>query len=124
MINTNGLTGQSIKEMDPILLDFVTTSANSFVKWDLMRFFDQNPYTADTAENIATYIVRKISAVRPELEDLAKSGILKREMLDGVPIYSLGSDKHLRALVAKFSLAFEDRHFRVYAVNQIIPGVR
>ena len=110
--------------MDPILLDFVKTNANSFVKWDLMRFFDQNPYTADTAENIANYIVRKISAVRPELEDLATSGILKRKMLDGVPIYSLGSNHHTRALVAKFSLAFEDRHFRVHAVSQIIPGLR
>jgi len=124
MVNKNGLTDRVIKGVDPILLDFVKTSANSFVKWELMRFFDQNPHTANTAENIASYIVRKISVVNPELEDLVKNGILRRGMLDGVPIYSLARDKHIRALVDVFSLALEDRHFRVYAVNQIIPGAR
>lgn len=124
MANKNGLTDWTRKGIDPILLDFVNTSANSFVKWELMKFFDQNPDTVDTVENIASCIVRKISVVKPALDDLTDSGILKREILNGVFLYSLGSDGYCRTLVNKFSLAFEDRHFRVQAVNQIIPGVR
>jgi hypothetical protein len=124
MVNKNGLTDRAIEGVDPILLDFVKTNANSFVKWELMKFFDQNPDSTNTAENIANCIVRKISVVKPALDELAESGILKGEILNGVSVYSLGSDGYSRTLVNKFSLAFEDRYFRVYAVNQIIPGLR
>lgn len=124
MANENGLTGRSITDMEPILFDFVKTRANSFVKWELMRFFDQNPHTADTAENIAGYLGRKVVAVKSELDDLIESGIMERKMLDGLSGYALANDEGTRALVDKFVLACENRDFRVKAVNQILPGRR
>jgi len=124
MENKNRFTGQSIKDMDPILLDFVKTRANSFVKWELMRFFDDNPHTADTAENIAIYLGRKASTVKLALENLVENGILKNKTLNGVPIYVLTSDEPTRALVDRFALACENRFFRMEAVKQIIPGIR
>ena len=51
------------------LLEFVKSKVTSFIKWDLIRFFHENPNTVDTAENIARYAGRHITAVEPELEE-------------------------------------------------------
>lgn len=117
-------TARLMDDMDPALLDFVKTKVNSFIKWDLVRFFYENPHTTDTVENIAKYAGRNASAVKPELEDLVESGIMEKKVLDDTAIYSLANDEDMRALVDKFILACEDRHFRVKAVYHIIRGMR
>lgn len=122
--NGDDFTARLMDDMDPVLLDFVKTKVNSFIKWDLVRFFHENPHTADTVENIAKYAGRNVAAVEPELEELVESGIMKKTLLGGTPIYSLATDETMRALVDKFILACEDRHFRVKAVYHIIRGMR
>ncbi len=122
--NEDDFTARLMDDMDPALLDFVKTKVNSFIKWDLVRFFYENPHTADTVDNIAKYAGRNASAVKPELEDLVESGIMEKKMLEETPIYSLANDETMRTLVDKFILACEDRHFRVKAVYHIIRGMR
>jgi len=122
--NNDDFTTRLMDDMDPTLLDFVKKKVNSFIKWDLVRFFYENPHTADTVENIAKYAGRNADAVRPELEDLVESGIMQKKVLNNTPIYSLSTDEAMRALVDKFILACEDRHFRVKAVYHIIRGMR
>ncbi len=122
--NADDFTARLMDDMDPTLLDFVKTKVNSFIKWDLVRFFYENPHTADTVENIAKYAGRNVDAVRPELEDLVESGIMEKRVLDSTPIYSLATDEAMRALVDQFIAACEDRHFRVKAVYHIIRGMR
>ncbi len=122
--NGDDFTARLMDDMDPVLLDFVKTKVNSFIKWDLVRFFYENPNTADTVENIAKYAGRNADAVRPELDDLVESGIMEKRLLDTTPIYSLATDEKMRALVDQFILACEDRHFRVKAVYHIIRGMR
>ena len=75
--NGDDFTARLMDDMDPILLDFVKNKVNSFIKWDLVRFFHENPHTADTVENIAKYAGRNVTAVEPELEELVDSGIMK-----------------------------------------------
>jgi len=122
--NSDDFTARLMDDMDPTLLDFVKTKVNSFIKWDLVRFFYENPHTADSVENIAKYAGRNADAVKPELEDLVESGIMEKKMLDNTAIYSLATDEDMRALVDQFILACEDRHFRVKAVYHIIRGMR
>ena len=122
--NGDDFTTRLMDDMDPILLDFVKTKVNSFIKWDLVRFFHENPHTADTVENIARYAGRNATAVEPELEELVNSGIMQKSMMGSTPIYSLKANKDMQALVDRFIMACEDRHFRVKAVYHIIRGMR
>ncbi len=117
-------TARLMNDMDPRLLDFVKTKVNSFIKWDLIRFFYENPNTTDSAENIARYAGRNVAAVEPELEDLVSSGVMDKRFMDDLAIYSLASNEEMRKLVDEFILACEDRHFRVKAVYHIIRGMR
>jgi hypothetical protein len=44
---------QLMDEVDPTLLDLVKTTVNSFTKWDLARFYSENPHVIVTAETVS-----------------------------------------------------------------------
>jgi hypothetical protein len=118
------LTGRLMADMDPGLLEFLQSTVDSFVKWDLIRFFHDNPYTTDTADNIARYTGRGVEAIRNDLAELAKSHVLDEDQLGDMTVYSLSRDDSTRELLAKFASASDDRQFRVKAIYHIIRGAR
>ena len=122
--NSDDFTAKLMNDMDPKLLDFVRNKVNSFIKWDLVRFFHENPNTADSVENIAKYAGRNVSAVKPEVDELVEAGVMGKHIVGEIPVYRLSSDEEMRHLVDNFVEACEDRHFRVKAVYHIIRGMR
>jgi len=118
------LMGRLMADMDPTLLDFLQTKVTSFVKWDLVRFFHDNPHTTDTAENIARYAGRDVEQIRTELAELADSGILEENLLGNMVVYSLAMDPDIRTQLDLFAQASGDRQFRIKAIYYIIRGTR
>jgi DNA-binding transcriptional ArsR family regulator len=118
------LAGRLMADMDPRLLEFLQTKINSFVKWDLVRFFHDNPHTTDTAENIARYAGRSVETIRAELAELAEDGVLDENQLGDMVVYSLATDRQVRDLLEQFVKASDDRQFRVKAIYHIIRGAR
>ena len=116
------LTGRLMADMDPSLLEFLQSTIDSFVKWDLIRFFHDNPYTTDTADNIARYTGRNIEAIQNDLAELAQSDVLDEDQLGDLTVYSLTRDAETRQMLAKFATASNDRQFRVKAIYHIIRG--
>jgi len=114
------LTGRLMTDMDPRLLHFLRGKVDSFVKWDLIRFFHDNPYTTDTAENIARYAGRSARAIRNDLAELAESSVLEENNLGDLTVYSLSRDPEIRELLERFVKASADRQFRVKAIYHII----
>jgi hypothetical protein len=123
-IDESDLAARLMEDMDARLLDFLKNQVNSFVKWDLVRFFQENPNTTDTADNIARYAGRDPAAIEQELAALAKSGVLERETVGELTIYSLAGDQDMRDLIEQFVMACNDRQFRVKAIYHIIRGMR
>ena len=123
-IQSDDFTAKLMNDMDSRLLDFIKTKINSFIKWDLVRFFYENPNTTDSVENIAKYAGRNAAAVQSELEELVASGVMEKQFVDNIPVYSLAVNEEMRKLIDEFILACEDRHFRVKAVYHIIRGMR
>lgn len=118
------LTGRLMADMDPRLLKFLQAKVNSFVKWDLVRFFHDNPHTTDTADNIARYAGRTAETIRDELAELAQDGVLEANQLGDMVVYSLAADHHIRDLLEQFVKASDDRQFRVKVIYHIIRGTR
>ncbi len=122
---SNDLAARLMGDMAPQLLEFLKTKVNTFVKWDLVRFFHENPNTTDTAENIARYAGRDVSIIETELDELVATGVLTRQRIsDTLTVYSLADDPAMRSLVEQFVLACDDRQFRVKAIYHIIRGMR
>ncbi len=118
------LTGRLMADMPRELLEFLQTKVNSFVKWDLVRFFHDNPHTTDTADIIARYAGRSIETIRAELAELAQDGVLEESQLGDMVVYSLAPDRQIRKLLEQFVKASDDRQFRVKAIYHIIRGTR
>ncbi|HDQ71250.1 MAG TPA: hypothetical protein ENN19_04020 [Chloroflexi bacterium] len=118
------LTGRLMADMNPQLLEFLQSKVNSFVKWDLVRFFHDNPHTTDTANNIARYAGRSVDAIQNELLELTQDGVLEENRLGDMVVYSLSPDRDLRELLESFVKASDDRQFRVKAIYHIIRGTR
>ena len=117
-------TARLMNDMDPTLLEFVKNKVNTFIKWDLLRFFHENPNTSDTAENIARYVGRSATAVKTEAQQLVESGLMDIRTVDDLPIYTLTRNEQARQLINRFLHACEDRNFRVKVVYHIIRGMR
>jgi len=118
------LTSRLMADMDPRLLEFLQTKVNSFVKWDLVRFFHENPHTTDTADNIARYAGRSVEIIRTELAELARDGVLEESQLGDMTVYSLTPDRRTRESLERFVGASDDQQFRVKAIYHIIRGMQ
>ena len=123
-MGSNDLAARLMGDMVPQLLEFLKTKVNSFIKWDLVRFFHENPNTTDTAENIARYAGRDVAVIEVELDELVGAGVLERQRIGDLQVYSLVSDVEMRSLVEQFIRACDDRQFRVKAIYHIIRGMR
>jgi hypothetical protein len=111
-------------DMDPELLEFLRTSVNSFVKWDLVRFFHENPHTTETAEGIAWYARRDAQTTRAELAQLAAQGVLVQDQRGGMTVYSLSQNRRVRDIVGRFVEASDDRQFRVNVIYHVLRSMR
>lgn len=110
-------------EMDAVWKDFLRNKVNSFIKWDLVRFFHDNPHTVETAENIARFTGRDSRTIRRELKGLVEAKVLEMETIDEIEIYRLTRDKEIRRLIHEFVQACYDRDFRVRAIYHVIHGM-
>ena len=92
-MGSNDLAARLMGDMAPQLLEFLKTKVNSFIKWDLVRFFHENPNTTDTAENIARYAGRDVAIIEVELDELVGAGVLERQRIGDLQVYSLVGDR-------------------------------
>ncbi len=109
-------------DIDPNLLSFLNKYVDSFIKWDLLRFFFNNPHTIDTVDNIARYAGRNPESVEEELAELAMRGLLEETRMGSLVVYALSADPETRDLLARFIQASEDRQFRIRAIYYVIKG--
>jgi hypothetical protein len=111
-------------DVEPQLLDFLRLYVRSFCQWDLIRFFNDNPHAAETAENIARYISRNQDTVQGDLAQLQTTGRLESHSAQGTEIYTLSKAAPTRALVNELVAACADRQFRVKAIYHVIHAMR
>jgi hypothetical protein len=104
--------------------DFLRNKVNSFIKWDLVRFFHDNPHTRDTAENLARYTGRDMKTIERELNGLVSVQVLKVDEVGSAKVYRLSDDSEVRCLINAFMEACQDRDFRVKAIHHVIRGMQ
>ncbi len=117
-------SGQVMDDIDPRFLELIHNKVNSFIKWDIVRFFHDNPHTTDTAEGIARYTGRDELIVEPELDQLAQAGVVETTALGDMTVFTLTAEAEMRNLIHSFVLACNSRQFRVKAIYHVIQGMR
>jgi len=89
-------------EIDVELLAFAHRYATGPVKWDILVFFGENPYSRDTASSIAQRIGRRVSTVARELHDLSLMGVLERQRMNGNVVFMLSPSPKIRRTLSRF----------------------
>jgi hypothetical protein len=114
------LISEVMSDMDPDILAFIQQYITSFARWDTIRFLQENPGTADTAENLARYIGRDPEEMGREAQAMSEAGILQAEVRNSYTVYGLTSDTDMRRLIAAVVEAVHDRAFRMKLVYHIL----
>lgn len=107
-------------ELDTRWATFIQTKVNSFTKWDLVQFFNNQPHTRDTAENIASFIGKDVNAVRSCLRDLALGGIVEMETVQSEVIFRLSHRAETRETISDFIAACHNPQFRYRAIQTVV----
>lgn len=110
--------------LEPKFSAFLQQKVDSFIKWDLIRFFHENPHARDTAESIAHSTGRETASIVDELDQLADCGLLYVEDINEHRVYTLTGDAEARETIHAFMTACENRAFRVEAINFVIRGMQ
>jgi len=80
---------------DPILLKIV-------------KFFHENPYCIDSAENISKWIGEEFKVVKKKLDYLVKRKVLNKDKTYLAEAYSYTQDKELMEKIAEFVKGLQD----------------
>ena len=118
------LAARLMDDMDSEVLGFLKSTVNSFIKWDLVFFFSENPNTTDTAISVARYIGRDVSVIENELDELVAAKVLKTDRTSGLTIYSLTTDPAVRERLKHFVSVVGDVQFRGKVFYHLIRGMR
>lgn len=104
--------------------DFVDTHLDSFLKWELIRFFHSNDHVADTASQIANQLKRNVQVVQSALQSLAQTGIVHRVHFEDIEIYTLTEDDKLRHILEQFMQTSQERHAYLQIMYAIMRRIR
>jgi hypothetical protein len=107
-------------QMDAGVLDFIQRHVTTFTRWDMIRFFHENPHTQDTAENLARYVGRSPELIQQEVEEMVGQGILRAISRGLHTVYLLTDEKKTRQLIAALVEAARERTFRMKLVYHIL----
>lgn len=69
---------------------------------DLITFFVQNPYTFDSADNLAIRIGRRADETRASLDVLAKAELVETMDLGDVCVYQMTNDSYRRQTMQQY----------------------
>lgn len=111
------------ENLDPQVSSFVEEYIDSFISWDLILFFHENPYTVGSPTSIAMSIGRLGSDIEPYLERLADKGVLVREFRAGdgsETIYAYKPEPGFEKMVIDFKRALRDRASRLIIVSKVL----
>jgi DNA-binding MarR family transcriptional regulator len=120
MKSEGNLMSDIMDEMDPRMLEFIRQHVTTFTRWDTLRFFHENPYTQDTAENLARYVGRSPSVIKQEAQEMSEEGLFRAVERGEHTVYLLTEDTDTRQLIASLVKAARDRNFRMKLVYHIL----
>ncbi|MDY6794196.1 MAG: hypothetical protein SWK76_02765 [Actinomycetota bacterium] len=111
------------ENLDPQVSSFVEEYIDSFITWDLILFFHDNPYTVGSSSSIAMSIGRLGSDIEPYLEKLAEKEVLSYEFRPGgtaETIYAYKPEPDFEKMVMEFKRALRDRASRLIIVSKVL----
>lgn len=108
-----------LSQLDPVLENFIQTYVASFIKWDLIVYFHENPDVVDSAHALAMRLGRHEAEVGEALRNFTHAGLLVCEPGTS-DIYRYAPSKEIAIQVNKFVEALESRGKRLQMLTCLL----
>jgi DNA-binding transcriptional ArsR family regulator len=105
---------------EAIVTEFVLRHLNTLIKWDIARFFQENPFAVEPAQTVAEAAMRSPQQLEQALTELAADGILVAEDRPGMRVYRLADDDAIRAAIAEFVRACDQKEVRARLIQAVV----
>lgn len=103
-------------DMDPALRQLLLWDVNTLVRWDVLRYFLENDYTAATLDDLAHAAGRDTEELLAATGALVAAGWLARRTIDGETSYTLTQERERRVRLNDLHSALHDHEFRLKAI--------
>ncbi len=91
--------GSVNKGVDSETLEFIQKYLTSYTKWEMLKYFAENPEASETARGFARRLNKDVRQISEALKSLARTGIINngngRNSEDGA--YTLTTDEGMRS---------------------------
>lgn len=106
--------------LGPSIARFVQRYVRSLLTWDLLVFFHRNPDAVLDPEGLAARLGRPVDDIQPEVDGLCRDRIL--QCAGG--LIRFRPDEQLRAEIAEFARACQDRGQRLALIALVLQRIR
>jgi len=89
------------KGADPETLDFIQKYLTSYTKWEVMKYFAENPASVETPSGFARRTGKDVRQIQEALKSLARTGIISNGHGGENGGYTLTADETQRATLQK-----------------------
>lgn len=113
-----------VKNLKPETKTLVLGLLNSPIQWDLINFYDSNPFSIHTARGLANMVGRRSEQVFEEAEKLATLGVLKKvcENGDASTIYAYEPSADSAAVIRLLLEIGEESNDLLDELNSLIKN--
>ncbi len=113
----------SVMRMDGDLELFIQQHANSFIKWETVNYFYEHPNERVPVENLVRMLNRPAKQLKRELQELAKSGLLREERTGRKQYLTYQTEAlpaGLKQTVERFIALCQDREGRLRVIYKLL----
>jgi len=103
------------KNVDPDALEFIQKYLTSYVKWEVLKYFSENPTASETPRAFAKRLGKDVRQIAEAMKSLARTGILSNgDGADDSATYTLaGGDAERSTLLRIAESARTNNRFRL-----------
>ncbi len=115
-----------LMKFDEEIEEFLQRHVNSFIKWEIIRFFHANPETGFTLNELSKIFSRTLKQLRPNIRELSEGGLIKQQKQDGNTVFSFDlsdadlKEKNMKKLVNDFVNLCQTRQGRLRVIYKML----
>lgn len=109
-----GDDGSVNKSVDTETLEFIQKYLTSYTKWEVLKYFSENPTASETPRAFARRLGKDVRQITEAMKSLARSGILRNGNGSGDGTYTLAGRESDRSTLQRIAeTARSNNRFRL-----------
>ena len=117
-----------LMKFDEEIEGFLHRHVNSFVKWEIIRFFHANPRAGFTLGELSKIFSRTLKQLKMDIRELSEGGLIKQQKQEGTTVFrcdlsdSDPKEKKMKTLMDNFITLCQTRPGRLRVIYKMLKN--